>query len=43
MKEEKQRRYFAKVVYTGMEGREQHDNEITQDFFGSSFCGPCGK
>ena len=27
-------RYFAKIIYTSREGREQYDYEITQDIFG---------
>ena len=27
-------RYFAEIIYTSREGREQYDYEITQDIFG---------
>ena len=28
------KRYFAEIMYTSREGREQYDYEITQDIYG---------
>ena len=32
--DEESKRYFAEIIYTSREGREQYDYEITQDIFG---------